>query len=42
MQSERTKETFKSSQYLVLLPFAFKPASILIDTLAQSQGFVGL
>ena len=39
MQSERTKEKSKSNQYLVLLPFAFKPASILIGTLAQSQGF---
>ena len=39
MISERTKEKSKSNQYLVLLPFAFKPASILIGTLAQSQGF---
>lgn len=39
MQSEWTKEKSKSNQYLELLPFAFKPASILIGTLAQSQGF---
>ena len=38
MQSERTKEKSKPNQCLVLLPFAFKPASILIGTLAQSQG----
>ena len=37
MQRERKKEKSKSNQYLVLLPFAFKPASILIGTLAQSQ-----
>ena len=35
MISERTKEKSKSNQYLVLLPFAFKPAS---HKLAESQG----
>ena len=32
------QKSSKSHQYLVLLPFAFKPASILIGTLATSQG----
>ena len=37
MKSEQPKE--KSNQYLVSLPFAFKPASILTGTPAQSRGF---
>ena len=39
MISEQIKEKFKSNQYLVLLPFAFKPEFKPSGTLAQSQGF---
>ena len=39
MISEQTKEKSKPKKYLELLLFAFKLASILIGTLAQSQGF---
>lgn len=35
MQSERTKEKSKSRHYLVLLPFSFKSASILIGILEK-------